>query len=318
MLQNASPFSKLIFTIFIVLVSFFAFLILGVLIALPFWGLDIVNFQPASASVDPGNVVKMKYLQSVFATGIFIVPPFVISWLTTKHWNKYLLFDKVNNWNLLFLGCIMMITALPVINLLGEINASMKFPDFMQGIEQKLKESEQSAQFITEAFLDVNTLGGLLINLLIMAVIPALGEEFLFRGVMQRILVEWTKNVHWGIVLTAIVFSAVHFQFYGFLPRMLLGVLLGYLMVYGKSIWFPVFAHFTNNAFAVIMSFIYRDKINFEEVEKFGSYQGTYIFALIGILFFGLMLYYFIKSSGEGKIAAYKKIVLRKPANEHS
>ena len=317
-LSNAGPFSRLIFSVFVILVSFFIFLIIGVLFALPFWGIDIINFQPLSDTTDLANIAKMKYLQSIFAIGIFVAPPFVISWLITKNWSRYFMMQKVRNWDLLLLGCIMMITALPVINFLGEINASMQFPDFLKGFEQQLKIAEQNAQLITETFLNVNSFGGLLVNLFIMAVIPAIGEEFLFRGVLQRIFVEWTKNVHWGIIITSIIFSGFHFQFYGFLPRMLLGVLLGYLMVYGKSIWFPVFAHFANNAFAVIMSFIYRDSMKLENVEQFGSYEGTYIFAIIGAVLFSLLFLYFVRNAGKNSLSIYKNIVLKKPVNEHS
>jgi CAAX protease family protein len=314
-LNNASPFSKLIFSIFIVLVSFFIFLFLGVLIALPFWGIEIINFQPISNALDFVSISKMKYLQSVFAIGIFVVPPFIISWLITKNWSSYFVFSKVKNWDLVFLGCIMMITALPVINFLGEFNASMKFPSFLYDFELKLKEAEHGAQLITDAFLNINSIGGLLINLLVMAVIPALGEEFLFRGVLQRIFVEWTKNVHWGIIITAIVFSGFHFQFYGFLPRMLLGVLLGYLMAYGKSIWLPVLAHFTNNAFAVIMSYVYRDSMKLENMESFGSYEGTYIYVIVGLVLFSVMMYYFIRKSENRSLSIYKEIILKKPEN---
>lgn len=317
-LSNAGPFSKLIFSVFVILVSFFVFLIIGVLFALPFWGIDIINFQPLSDLSDLANIAKMKYLQSVFAIGIFVAPPFVISWLITKNWFGYLMMQKVRNWDLIFLGCIMIITALPVINFLGEINASMQFPDFLKGFEQQLKNAEQNAQLITQTFLDVNSFGGLMVNLIIMAVIPALGEEFLFRGVLQRIFVEWTKNVHWGIIITAIIFSGFHFQFYGFLPRMLLGILLGYLMVYGKSIWFPVFAHFANNAFAVIMSFFYRDSVKLDNVEQFGSYEGTYIYAVVGAILFSLLLFYFIRNAGKTSISEYKNIILKKPVSEQS
>lgn len=284
---------------------------------LPVWGIDIINFQPNPDIIDHSQMAKMKYLQSVFAIGIFVVPPFIISWLITRSSTKYLFWKKIDNWNLLLLGCIMIITALPIINFLGELNSAIQFPAFLESFEAKIKEAEESAQRITQAFLNVNSLGGLLINLLIMAVIPAIGEELLFRGVLQRIFVEWTKNVHWGIIITAILFSAFHFQFYGFLPRMLLGILLGYLMVYGKSIWFPIFAHFANNAFAVVMSFIFMRSNNIDEVENFGSYQGTYVFTILGLGLFILMLIYFIRNSDKNSLQTYKLEMIKKPETEY-
>ena len=88
-----------------------------------------------------------------------------------------------------------------------------------------------------------------------MAILPAIGEELLFRGVFQRLLTEWTRNIHWGIILAALLFSFFHFEFYGFLPRFLLGVFFGYLFVWTSSIWVPILAHFTNNFIIVVYSF---------------------------------------------------------------
>ena len=96
----------------------------------------------------------------------------------------------------------------------------------------------------------------ILINLVVMAVVPAIGEEFLFRGLLQRLFTSFFKNRHASIWVTAAIFSAIHMQFYGFLPRMMIGAMLGYMLVWSGSIWVPVTAHFINNALAVIFSYI--------------------------------------------------------------
>ncbi|TAF81977.1 MAG: CPBP family intramembrane metalloprotease, partial [Sphingobacteriales bacterium] len=91
--------------------------------------------------------------------------------------------------------------------------------------------------------------------LLMIAILPAIGEELFFRGTIQNIFTALFKNPHVAVWLTAILFSAIHLQFYGFLPRMFLGALFGYLFIWGKSIWLPILGHFLNNGFAVIMAF---------------------------------------------------------------
>ena len=84
------------------------------------------------------------------------------------------------------------------------------------------------------------------------AVAAGITEEFLFRGALQRIIGKWTYNHHIIIWSAAIIFSTFHMQFFGFLPRMLLGAYFGYLLYWTRNIWIPVFAHFVNNAIAVI------------------------------------------------------------------
>lgn len=91
--------------------------------------------------------------------------------------------------------------------------------------------------------------------MLLIALVPAIGEELLFRGVFQRLFTEWFRNIHWGIWISAILFSAIHFQFFGFLPRLFLGVIFGYLLELTSSMWVPIVAHFVNNLTGVIIAF---------------------------------------------------------------
>ena len=99
-------------------------------------------------------------------------------------------------------------------------------------------------------------IGDLVVNLIIVALLAAVGEELLFRGSMQNIFLEWTKNKHAAVWITAVLFSALHAQFYGFLPRMLLGVVLGYLYIWSGSLWLSMLFHFLNNGLAVLFSYL--------------------------------------------------------------
>ena len=158
---------------------------------------------------------------------------------------------------------VVMLVALPAINLLAHINQQMTLPAFLEPLEAWMKRQEETAQLLTEQFMQVTTYSGLIINLLLMALLPAVAEELTFRGVLQKLLqgtkvaeAQSCKVPHVAIWCSAILFSAIHLQFYGFLPRMLMGALFGYALVWTGSLWTPILMHFTNNAAAVVLYFI--------------------------------------------------------------
>jgi membrane protease YdiL (CAAX protease family) len=103
------------------------------------------------------------------------------------------------------------------------------------------------------------------------AVLPAVGEELLFRGVIQKLFSKITRSHHWGIWISAILFSALHLQFYGFIPRLLLGAMFGYLLVWSGSLWLPILAHFINNAAAVTALFMIDHGYLNPSIEEFGA-----------------------------------------------
>jgi hypothetical protein len=121
----------------------------------------------------------------------------------------------------------------------------------MHGVEEWMQEFESKAGDITSKFLNVSSIGGFAINIIILAFMPAIGEELLFRGLVMKWIGKSLKNIHINIIITAIIFSAFHLQFYGFLPRFLLGVLLGYTYYWSQSLWASIWLHFTNNAVTV-------------------------------------------------------------------
>ncbi|MCK4638890.1 MAG: CPBP family intramembrane metalloprotease, partial [Bacteroidales bacterium] len=129
---------------------------------------------------------------------------------------------------------------------------------------------------------------GFLFNILMIAIIPGIGEEFLFRGVLLRLLKEWTKNIHWAVFISAVLFSAFHLQFYGFLPRLMLGILLGYMFVWTGSIWVPIFIHFINNAAAVIFVYIVNKSKLETNLESFGATDNLWLiigsFLIVAVL----------------------------------
>lgn len=184
--------------------------------------------------------------------------------------------------------------ALPLIQAAYEVNQAL-IPE--GGLIASLADpAEKLAGEMTEAILAMPNTYTLLINLLVVALVPAICEEFAFRGVLQNQLAKATRNPHVAIWLTAFVFSFVHFQFYGFIPRMLLGAFFGYLVLHSGSIWAAVLAHFINNAAAVFSKYIYEHypNVDLEAIEKPGDHAFV---VLVGCIGFTLLFWAFLHRS---------------------
>jgi membrane protease YdiL (CAAX protease family) len=172
----------------------------------------------------------------------------------------------------------------------------MQLPGIFSGVEDWMKNMEENAMELTELFLDTKSIGGFLFNIFMIAVLPAIGEELMFRGVLQKQFSDWFRNNHMAIWFTAFLFSAMHMQFYGFLPRFFLGVIFGYLFFWSGSIWLPIIAHFINNTIAVTVYFLINNgKIN-ESVEEIGTTgHGSLIYLPISIILIAVILFQIYK-----------------------
>jgi len=294
------PFPQLMFSAFVILVSFLAFLLISMVLAIPLFGISSMMSIPTINDLsDPESIRLLKYFQVVQSIGLFIVPPFVLAWLFHGKIAEYLYLKRNATSASIFLVAVLVIFALPLINFIGEWNTRMEFPEFLAGLERWMKNAEDNAAELTEAFLKVEGTSGLLLNLFMIAVLPAIGEELLFRGVIQRIFTNWTRSHHWGIWISAILFSALHIQFYGFVPRMLLGVLFGYLLVWSGSMWLPVAAHFFNNAFAVVAMYLTDKNIINTGLEEIGATSDSYYAAILSLVLVFLLMF-LIKRENRG------------------
>jgi membrane protease YdiL (CAAX protease family) len=191
------------------------------------------------------------------------------------------------HWGLLLLVLFVAFLSLPSMELLSNINEKMKLPSALKGLEDWMKSSEKEATDVTNIMLNVKTIWGLLFDLLLIGLITAIVEEFMFRGVMQTILFRWTKSVHTAVWVTAILFSAFHMEFYGFLPRLLLGVLFGYFVVWSGSIWPAVWAHFLNNGVDVVVTYLSQQKlvkINPDDEHMFSHWEYISSMVILAIL----------------------------------
>ncbi len=298
--RGMKPFSQLMFSAFVILVSFLAFLVVSLIIAIPLFNLESVLSLPTINDLNnPESIRLMKYFQVVQSIGLFIVPPFVIGWLFHGKSSDYLHLNKPVNGSSLLLILLLTFAAAPFINFIGELNMRMVLPEWLSGVEQWMQDAEEKAAEITEAFLKVENIGGLAFNLFMIALLPAIGEELLFRGVIQRIFTRMTKSHHWGIWISAILFSSLHLQFYGFIPRLLLGVLFGYLLVWSGSLWLPIVGHFLNNTFAVLAMFLIDKKILSPDIEKYGADSDSFYMAGISLLLV-LVFLFLVKKENRG------------------
>ncbi len=294
------PFPQLMFSGFVILVSFLLFLLLSMILAIPLFGLDSMMSIPTIGDLsDPESIRVLKYFQVVQSIGLFIVPPIILAWLFHGRIVEYLYLKRNTTSTSIFLVAVLVFISLPSINFIGEWNTRMEFPEFLAGLERWMKNAEENAAELTEAFLNVETTGGLLFNLFMIAFLPAIGEELLFRGVIQRIFTNWTRNHHWGIWISAILFSALHIQFYGFVPRMLLGVLFGYLLVWSGSMWLPIVAHFFNNGFAVVAMYLVDKNVLNPAVEEIGATTGSRYAAILSLALVFLLMF-LIKKENRG------------------
>ncbi|HYQ56248.1 MAG TPA: CPBP family intramembrane glutamic endopeptidase, partial [Draconibacterium sp.] len=275
---------QLFIAAFIIVASILAFFVLSLVVAIPIWGFNTVLKLPAINSATPQNILNLyKLMQVVQAVGFFIVPPFILGYFFDGKSKEYLYLDKSFNTQSVILVIVLMFFAAPLINLIGELNSNMSFPEWLSGVEEWMRNAEENAAEITDAFLNVKTIGGLAFNVFMIALLPAVGEELLFRGVIQKIFSKMTNSHHWGIWISAILFSALHIQFYGFVPRVLLGALFGYLLVWSGSMWLPIIGHFLNNAIAVIAIYLINNDMLKPQYEEIGSTSDSYYMAGISL-----------------------------------
>ena len=291
--SNYSPVVQLIFLLILSIASLSAFLFIASVIVRSLWGFNFIDDPTVLENFNDPFVIDANRLMIVFQHfGLFIFPAILFLKLSTDDPKKFIYWRKNTSLLLSMAVIVLLLSFMPVINLFIELNESMVFPEFMSGIEATFRSMEDSAQALTEALIKMDNISDFLYLTLLVAVLPAIGEELMFRGIIQRLLSIQFNNYHWGIWGSAFLFSAMHFQFYGFLPRMLLGAMFGYMLVYTGSIIYPMIAHFFNNFASLIIAYlIQRGKIP-EVVETVGAnYEWGYI--LPG-LFITIALFYYL------------------------
>lgn len=221
------------------------------------------NFNEASS---PANYLRIT--QAFSSVGMFLFPALLFAHAQDRKWLQYNNGTRKPNYLLVNVTLVLSIVILPLVAVFSQWNQAIQLPESMQWMVEIDKEAENITKMLTAQ----HTYEALIINVLVLALIPSVCEEFLFRGTIQTFLSQWWKKPHLAIWTTAVIFSAIHFQFSGFFPRILLGAYLGYLFYWSRSIWLPVLAHFLHNALSLIVDFtfqsrgIYMDEIEFTDI----------------------------------------------------
>ena len=279
--RNKSESTKLFLFVMIVFISS----LIGISsIRIIFVDIGEFNFSPE-------NISQLKIIQLISSVFIFIIPALLFSYFENDQYLKGLGFNSnFKRQNILIILMIILFSQ-PLVAYCMQLNLDFihSISDYIPKVIESMKQMEEDAKLLTEALLKMDNIRDLLFNLFLIAIIPAIGEEMFFRGVIQKKLKNILRNPHIAILITSFIFSAIHMQFFGFLPRFFLGIILGYLFYYSGSLWMPIIAHFINNALAVLLMYLpFSKKINTDisqlENAEINMIQAT-IFLLI-VLFF--------------------------------
>lgn len=197
----------------------------------------------------PAHASTFRLMQLISTLFIFFVPAWLYAWICHRHPGKHLGLPAYTSWKQQGVVFMMMMVALPVVGSLQEITMQLPWSSSMLE-EFKVAEKSYNKQIAVIARMD--NVADLLISMGMVAVLPAVFEEILFRGALQNLLTRWMKNPLAAIIITAILFSAVHGSALGFLSRLFLGILLGWIYYRSGNLWLSIIGHFVNNGMAIL------------------------------------------------------------------
>jgi membrane protease YdiL (CAAX protease family) len=266
--------------------SLFAFLV-----AIMVWGPEALNLITQADIANPSYLPVAKFTQIISHLGTFTISSLVFALVVSKNSFSYLGLNKNAKYQTVVITILLTFVVSPWVGYIYDLNQTMQLPDFLAGVQRWMKNSEDMAMRLTDAFLAKPSAAGFSVNMLMIGLIPAIGEELLFRGVLQRLFKDWFGNVHVAVFVTALLFSAMHLQFYGFFPRFALGLMFGYLYVWSGNLWLPIIAHLINNGMAVLVSYLYELQLSSVTAEEFGKTESIIwvwlsVIATIGLCFF--------------------------------
>lgn len=260
-----------------------------------------------------GSAPALRYKNSLTQISVFGLTAWLFAYFVND--GKSISYLQINK-SINLLQCVLLIliftVSTPALSTIIEWNTNIRLPEFMSSIENWMREQEDSAAETTAILLTGKGIGILLINLFTVALIPAICEELLFRGAVLGWLRKSLKNIHLAVFLSAFIFSAFHLQFYGFVPRLLLGLYLGYILIWTGSMWSSIIAHFINNSMTVIAAYLYNNQLIDIDHRNFGNVGDNYILIVTSILLTILCLYFLYKKGNQDDKYNLKQESLKK------
>ncbi|TKC12660.1 CPBP family intramembrane metalloprotease [Pedobacter polaris] len=271
-------------------VGLIVFILIGFVICIAIYGLDLIHNMDWMTGKDVRYVGALKILITAQQIGLFLVPAIMLAIFEGKK-PQYFYGFKAPKIKLLAIVFLIMLGSIPLMGWINERNMAMHLPDFLSGLEKWMRRLEDEGAITTKAILKGTSFGALIINMLVIAVTPAICEELIFRGGLQRTILRWLKNPHVAIWISAIIFSTIHFQFFGFFPRMFLGAAFGYIYFWTGSLWYTAFAHFINNGYAVAIAwYLQRNNMPLEKADETNiPFYGVIISAIFTLALFWIL-----------------------------
>lgn len=214
---------------------------------------------------------------------VFIIPAIGTAMVASRLPARLLAVDRWAGWSGLLWTLLIMCAAVPAMNVIIEWNQNISLPESMAAFEARMRAMEEAAASSAAILIGGSGIGSLIVSILIVGVLAGFSEELFFRGALQRLLCMTSMNKHVAIWLTAFIFSAVHFQFFGFVPRMLLGAFFGYLLWWSGSLWLPVIAHVFNNTLVVISEYMSANEVVAFDIDTVGTASPVLVAASIAL-----------------------------------
>ncbi|MDX1666672.1 MAG: CPBP family intramembrane glutamic endopeptidase [Saprospiraceae bacterium] len=244
---------------------------------------SLLNSVDESAPLSTRNLLRL--INGINHLTTFILPSLAVAYLFFRHrWHQFLRISSTPGTRHVVLGILFMLAAFPLAQTTYWLNQQIPLPDWATAMES-------AAEGLLRGLLTMESPNELLFNLLIVAVLPAIGEELLFRGILQRRLETHLGNAAAAIWIAALIFSAFHLQFEGFLPRLVLGAVLGYLYVWTRNLWVPILAHFFSNGAQVVAQYVSGGALMEMELEPpQDPHWAAAFFSLIALLGIGYYL----------------------------
>ena len=243
-------------------------------------------YHPPNLLEASDRVTAIRITQALTTIGAFLVPALLFAYCQNRQWFDYNAANRRPNQTMVNMVLILSVTLLPVVGVLSAFNQSIMPQE--GSVAEFMRDMEEAANHILELVTSQRSSWDLISNILVFAVLASICEEFFFQGSLQPLLMNWSKNPHVGILLTALIFSALHFQFYGFIPRLLLGVYLGYLFYWSRSLWLPILAHVLHNALSIMVDYTLQgrgiDTDNMQYTDVHGSLPTAAACALISAM----------------------------------
>ncbi len=288
---SETTYLQIIFIGLVILIGTIALMFIGFGISAMMYGTETTMGVFQGYTTTPEEISILKLFQFLNQISLFVIPVLTLVYFIKNDKPNFICLNKVPNTQQFIAIITLYLVSIPLIQYSMQLNSNMQLPDSMHAIQEWMQEKENIAADLTNKFMQTKETSSYLVNLLVMALAPAIGEELLFRGLLTRWIAKLTKNIHINIIITSVIFSAFHLQFFGFIPRFLLGIILGYTYYYTQSLWSSILLHFVNNAVTVtIFFYIYKNNIGVKP-EEVGTIDNLIIVFISGFAIVGIILW---------------------------